>query len=146
MSGRDILGLSEQLPASGSQQGWQRVMCFHPAAATVHSAWWQCICTYVTDHALHSLRHRHTLFSPPYFVPPFATLLWGHWQRDGANNWQASNVLEDLLHCTWVIMLNPAQARCAEERNESCRGCFLLAIGVRLHRFILGHLFFNGVL
>lgn len=38
-------------------------------------------------------------------------------------------------------MLNPAQARCAEERNETRRRCFLLATGVRLHRFILRHLF-----
>lgn len=48
---------------------------------------------------------------------------------------------EDLVHCTRVIMLNPVQVRCAEERNETRRICFLLAIGVRPHRFILRHLF-----
>lgn len=109
-------------------------------AATVHSPDDSAFAlTWLTMHCNH-LRHRHT-FSPPYFMPPFATLVWGHWQRDGANNWGARSVLEDLIHCTWVIMLNPAQARRTEERNETHKRRFLLAVGVRLHRFILRHLF-----
>lgn len=37
MSSCDILHVPEQLPTCGSQQGWQRVLSFHPAAATALS-------------------------------------------------------------------------------------------------------------
>lgn len=37
MNSCDILHVPEQLPTCGSQQGWQRVLSFHPAAATALS-------------------------------------------------------------------------------------------------------------
>lgn len=80
------------------------------------------------------LRALQSLGTQVHFVIPtllHITFLWGHWGIEQANK----------AHYPWVVMLNPNQARCTEQRNETYRKYFLLDAGVRLLRFILSHLF-----
>lgn len=71
VSSCDILHVPEQLPTCRSHQGWQRVLCFHPAAAPALSARGHAFAlTWLTMHCNH-LEHRHVLLSPLYFMSPF---------------------------------------------------------------------------
>lgn len=88
----------------------------YPAAATVHS----------TDDGVFvltwlamrgdCLRHRHTLFSLPYVMPPFATLLWDTGREMGQT--EGSGVESgDLVHCTWNVQSSPTQMCRTQEQT-----------------------------